>query len=89
MFYNSEKCLAKKIVVYYNVYNEVYMRTNVVLNDELIDEAFKFSQSIATKRELIETALREYVNNRKRKNIRELRGKIRFNDDYDYKNMRK
>jgi len=65
------------------------MRTNVVLNDELIDEAFKFSQSIATKRELIETALREYVNNRKRKNIRELRGKIRFNDDYDYKNMRK
>ena len=64
------------------------MRTNVVLNDELVDEAFKFSQSISTKRELIETALREYVNNRKRKNIRELRGKIEFRDDYDYKKMR-
>jgi hypothetical protein len=26
-----------------------------------------------------------YVNNRKRKNIRELKGKIRFRDGYDYK----
>ena len=65
------------------------MRTNIVLNDELVDEAFKFSQTISTKRELIETALKEYVNNRKRKNIRELRGKIKFHDDYDYKAMRK
>jgi Arc/MetJ family transcription regulator len=61
------------------------MRTNVVLNDELLDEAFKFSQSISTKRELIEVALREYVNNRKRKNIRELRGKIKLAENYDYK----
>jgi hypothetical protein len=37
---------------------------------------------------LIETALKEYVNNRKRKNIRELRGKIKFDDDYNYKSMR-
>jgi Arc/MetJ family transcription regulator len=64
------------------------MRTNIVLNDELIDEAFKFSRAISTKRELIETALKEYVNNRKRKNIRELRGKIKFDDDYNYKSMR-
>ena len=64
------------------------MRTNIVLNDKLVEEAFKFSQSISTKKELIETALTEYVNNRKRKNIRELRGKVSFNDDYDYKSMR-
>jgi len=64
------------------------MRTNVVLNDELMEEAFKFSMAISTKRELIETALREYVNNRKRKNIRELKGKIKFRDNYDYKKMR-
>jgi Arc/MetJ family transcription regulator len=71
------------------VYKRCILRTNVVLNDELIDEAFKFSQSISTKRELIETALKEYVNNRKRKNIRELKGKIKFRDSYDYKTMRK
>jgi Arc/MetJ family transcription regulator len=65
------------------------MRTNIVLNDKLVDDAFKFSQSISTKRELIETALKEYVDNRKRKNIRALRGKIKLSDDYDYKAMRK
>jgi Arc/MetJ family transcription regulator len=65
------------------------MRTNVVLNDQLVNEAFKFSPVVSTKRELIEIALTEYVNNRKRKNIKELRGKIRFREDYDYKAMRK
>ena len=65
------------------------MRTNIVLNDELVDEAFKFSGSITTKKELIETALTEYVNNRKRKNIRELKGKIKFIDGYDHKMMRR
>jgi len=65
------------------------MRTNVVLNDELVDEAFRYVPTISTKRELIEIALREYVNTRKRKNIKELRGKIQFRDDYNYKAMRK
>jgi Arc/MetJ family transcription regulator len=64
------------------------MRTNIVLDDELVKEAFKFSQTISTKRELIETALKEYVNNRKRKSLKELKGKINFSVDYDYKKMR-
>jgi Arc/MetJ family transcription regulator len=64
------------------------MRTNVVLDDVLVEEAFKYSQVIRTKRELIETALREYVNTRKRKNIGDLVGKVKFYDGYDYKNMR-
>ena len=65
------------------------MRTNVVLNDELVDEAFKYSRTISTKRELIEIALKEYVDTRKRKNIKELRGKIKFRENYDHKAMRK
>jgi Arc/MetJ family transcription regulator len=65
------------------------MRTNIVLNEELVNEAFMYSQTISTKRELIEVALREYVNNRKRKNIKDLKGKIKFRNDYDYKSMRK
>ena len=64
------------------------MRTNVVLDDELVEEAFKYAQTIHTKRELIETALREYVNTRKRKNIGDLVGKIKFYDGYDYKSLR-
>jgi len=64
------------------------MRTNVVLNDKLVEEAFKYSETISTKRELLETALQEYVDVRKRNNIRNLRGKISFKSDYDYKAMR-
>ena len=64
------------------------MRTNIVLNDELVNEAFMYSQTISTKQELIEAVLMEYVDNRKKKNIQELRGKIKFCDNYDYKSMR-
>jgi Arc/MetJ family transcription regulator len=70
------------------VYWRIEMRTNIVLDDELVEEAFKFSQAISTKKELIETALKEYVNTRKRKNLKELKGKIKFRTDYDYKKMR-
>jgi Arc/MetJ family transcription regulator len=66
------------------------MMTNIVLNDELVDEALQYSQTISTKQELIEIALKEYVDSRKRKrkNIEELKGKIKFWEDYDYKGMR-
>jgi Arc/MetJ family transcription regulator len=70
------------------VYWRIEMRTNIVLDDELVEEAFKFSQAISTKKELIEMALKEYVNTRKRKNLKELKGKIKFRPDYDYKKMR-
>ncbi len=33
------------------------MRTNIVLDDNLVDEAFKIAGNIHTKRELVETAL--------------------------------
>jgi Arc/MetJ family transcription regulator len=64
------------------------MRTNIILNDELVEEAFKYSSNVSSKRELVEIALKEYVENRKRKNIKDLRGKVKFADDYDYKAMR-
>jgi Arc/MetJ family transcription regulator len=44
------------------------MRTNIVLDDELIEEAFKISQAVSTKKALIETALKEYAGNRKNRN---------------------
>ncbi len=65
------------------------MRTNIVLDDQLVDEAFRYSDNIKTKRELIETALQEYVKNRKRKDLRDLKGQIVFDKEYDYKAMRK
>jgi Arc/MetJ family transcription regulator len=64
------------------------MRTNIVLNDELISEAFKYSDNISTKKELVDVALKEYVENHKRKNLKDLFGKISFSSEYNYKNMR-
>ena len=64
------------------------MRTNIVLDDNLVEEAFKYAGNIHTKRELIEVALKEFVKTRKVKDLRELKGKIQFDDNYDYKKMR-
>ena len=55
------------------------MPTNIVLDDELVEEAFRHSDA-KTKREL--------VDNHKRKDIRELRGKGLIRPDYDYKALR-
>lgn len=63
------------------------MRTNIVLDDELVEEAFRHSGA-RTKRELVDLALREFVENHRRKDIRELRGKITFHPGYDYKKLR-
>jgi Arc/MetJ family transcription regulator len=64
------------------------MQTNFVINDDLVEEAFRYSRNISTEKELIEIALREYVIRRKPKSLKELKGKIQFRDDYDYKLMR-
>jgi Arc/MetJ family transcription regulator len=64
------------------------MRTNIVLDDELVEEAFKYAKDIHTKKDLIETALKEFVKNRKMKNLRDLKGKVLFAEGYDYKKMR-
>jgi Arc/MetJ family transcription regulator len=63
------------------------MRTNIVLDDELVKEAFRHSNA-KTKRELVDQALREFVENHKRRDIRELRGKGLIRPDYEYKALR-
>ena len=64
------------------------MRTNVVIDDPLIKKALKIS-GLSTKKEVISTALKEYVRNHTRLDIRELKGKISFAPGYDYKILRK
>lgn len=63
------------------------MRTNIVLDDKLIQEAFRYTD-LTTKRELIDLALREFVSYHKRRDIRELRGKAKIHKDYYYKALR-
>jgi len=63
------------------------MRTNIVLDDDLVAEAMRLS-GIKTKKELVHEALRELIALRKRKSLLDLRGKIKFAPDYDYKALR-
>jgi len=63
------------------------MRTNVVIDDDIIRKAIRLSR-LKTKREVIDRALREFVETCARKDLRELRGQIAFADDYDYKTHR-
>jgi Arc/MetJ family transcription regulator len=63
------------------------MRTNIVLDESLVKKAMKLSRT-RTKKELVNQALKEFVENRKRLNLLDLEGKIEFAKDYNYKSLR-
>ena len=63
------------------------MRTNIVLDDQLVAEAMQLTQ-VKTKREVVDLALRELVASRKRPDLRELFGSNLIAPDYDYKQTR-
>lgn len=64
------------------------MRTNILLDDELMVEATSLA-GVKTKKETVEIALREFIQNRKRKNLSALRGKKLIDPKYDHKKLRK
>ena len=63
------------------------MRTNIILDELLVNEAFSLSD-IKTKRELVYQALKEFVDHRKRLDLRDLKGMGGLQTDYDYKALR-
>ena len=64
------------------------MRTNIMLDDELMREAFSLT-GVRTKRELVHLALEELVRRHRKRDLTDLAGKIRLQDDFDYKAMRR
>ena len=63
------------------------MRTNIELDEELVREARELSR-IKTKRALIHQALTEFVNHRKRLDLREIEGSDLLDPEYDHKGLR-
>ena len=63
------------------------MVTQLEIEDVLINEAFKYT-NISNENELIRIVLEEFIKNHKKKNLSDLKGKIKFQEDYDYKEMR-
>jgi Arc/MetJ family transcription regulator len=64
------------------------VRTNIVIDDELMNEAFSVSRA-KTKKDLIHEALAELIRLKKRKDLTELSGRISFFPGFDHKELRK
>jgi len=58
------------------------MRTNVVIDDDLMDEALKVSR-LKTKKDAVEEGLKLLVQRKKQENIKELRGKLHWKGDLE------
>lgn len=63
------------------------MRINIDLDEELVQTAIRYAP-VKTKQDLVHLALREFVENRRRKDLRELRGTGGIRPDYDHKPLR-
>jgi Arc/MetJ family transcription regulator len=63
------------------------MRTNIEIDDQLMEEAFRLT-NVRTKKELVHLALLEFVKAKKKKDLLELSGKIQFHEGYDHKALR-
>lgn len=63
------------------------MRTNIVLDDDLVEEASKLT-GIKTKKQLIHVALKLLIEKSKRKSLLDIAGKVEFSSQYDHKKLR-
>ena len=58
------------------------MRTNIIIDDDLIKEAMTLSQ-LKTKKAVVETGLKLLVQIKKQEQIKSLRGKLKWDGDLD------
>lgn len=58
------------------------MRTNVVIDDDLMEEALKVSR-LKTKKDAVEEGLKLLVQRKKQENIKDLRGKLQWKGDLE------
>lgn len=58
------------------------MRTNIVIDDELMDKALQAS-GLKTKKEAVEQGLKLLIRLKSQQAVRELRGKVRWEGDLD------
>lgn len=64
------------------------MATNLNINIELLDEVYQIGK-FKTKREAVNTALKEYIQKHRQKDMLKYLNKIDFEPAYDYKKERK
>lgn len=63
------------------------MQVTLNLDESLLNEAFQLT-NLTNQEELVNLALQEFVQSRRKKNLLELAGQIQFASDFDYKALR-
>jgi len=63
------------------------MASTLTINETLLDEAYKIG-GYDTKKETINTALKEFIQRRKSEDLIKLFGQIEYDPKYNYKKMR-
>ena len=64
------------------------MRTNIVINDDLMREATELT-GLRTKKGVVEEALKLLIRMRRQNSIRKLRGKLHWNEDLEQMRLEK
>ena len=64
------------------------MATNLAIDDKLIVKAQKLG-GLKTKKDTVTLALKEFISRRKQEEIVNLFGFVDYDDDYNYKKLRK
>lgn len=64
------------------------MRTNIVIDDELMENALK-ATDLTTKKDVVEQGLKLLIKRNQQQDIRKLRGKVKWEGDLDEMRGRK
>ena len=73
---------------YKQIHIGVFMRTNIVIDDDLMASAFK-STGLKTKKDIVEQGLMLLIKRNQQQGIRNLRGKVKWDGDLDEMRARK
>jgi len=68
------------MIINIHVYKVKPMRTNIVIDDDLMEEALK-TTGLHTKREAVEMGLKTLIRLKKQERIRKFRGKLSWEGD--------
>ncbi|MGI5090326.1 type II toxin-antitoxin system VapB family antitoxin [Treponema sp. OMZ 305] len=63
------------------------MATNLAISETLLETAYKIG-GYHSKKETVNTALKEFIQRRQSEELIQMFGQIEYDSDYDYKKMR-
>lgn len=70
------------------IHMEHPMRTNIDLDDDLVDEAMRVSGA-RTKKDVVDLALRVLIKSKKKRDLLDLVGQIDIDPEFDHKRARR